>query len=640
MKARRLCVMATVVLTSACSNTVPNSAGLQAPSTRQPPWGSVLPGGSGGSAAERAVAAATPPCLEFGDRRSLQREAAALRADLARRLGIDLERRARSAVVQRTLRVEGQEVDVVRLEVLDGMYLPLNVHRPRRRKRGAPVVMSPVGCGLSTWSPYAQTLAANLVNLGMVVVVSEGFCRNGSRADLPDGDPRLGYARELMGLRSDTAVYLQELVSALTWVIEHYGVARPHRVGVAGYSYGGQMSLRLAEVDPRVTSVSVPATFLGEPCDARPLPIADRYIEQEASPGFAWNAPIEVPVSPRNARIVRLYPRYFHTTAGSKDRGAPPGVIGGGMRYASDIWALGELGDRVLFRQDDGDHEYPRGRREDTYEWFSRTLLGNPPARPAEREFPQWPAEQLAVDIKGTKTLMDELRTVGRAERARRFREGRPTPEAASRARRAAREIFGSKVAALTPEVVWRGEVAGFVARARRYRGDEIDVPAVEIEGNGGRGSGMLLYLPERSVADEVDTVLERAQRFERVIAVDYLGIGELASDRVMLHTFAWRLMYAEDSLPTLNLALLRGVLRQLDAELVDVEAKGWAASFYAALLATLEPARVRRLQLSGVPPDELGWLIKPGRRVPDLLLHPGLLRRVTVAELTRDDRR
>jgi hypothetical protein len=306
------------------------------------------------------------------------------------------------------------------------------------------------------------------------------------------------------------------------------------------------------------------------------------------------------------------------------------------MSYASGIWGIAGLGGRLLFRTDDGDHNYGRSRREDTYEWFTRTLLDKPAVRQAERELLQWPPEQLAVDLTGTRTLTEELRVVARAERSRRFRAGRPTPEAASSARQAAKEIFGRTVAAFARDVIWRGDVAGFHARALRYRGEAVDVPALEIEGRGRRGSGMLLFLPERGIAVEVDALRERAHRFERVVAVDYLGIGELASDRVMLHTLSWRLMYAEESLPMLNLALLRGVLRRLDAELVDVEGVGWAASLYAGALAAVEPARVRRLHLSGVPEDELGWLLKATRKVPDLLLHPSLFRRLTAAELAQ----
>jgi hypothetical protein len=117
-------------------------------------------------------------------------------------------------------------------------------------------------------------------------------------------------------------------------------------------------------------------------------------------------------------------------------------------------------------------------------------------------------------------------------------------------------------------------------------------------------------------------------------VAADYLGVGELASDRIMLHTFACALMYAKPSLPEANVALLRGVLVQLAGTPIEVEARAWAPSLYTAVLRALEPGRVRSVHLSGVPPDELEWL-QAGERVPDLLLHPALFASLTVAELS-----
>ena len=169
--------------------------------------------------------------------------------------------------------------------------------------------------------------------------------------------------------------------------------------------------------------------------------------------------------------------------------------------------------------------------------------------------------------------------------------------------------------------------------RALRYRGQAYDVPAVVFEGSGRAGTGTLLYVPERGMGDELEPLRERTRRFERVLAVDYLGIGELASNRVLLHTFAHALMYSEESLPRANVALLRAVLRSLGDGPVEVEGAGWAASLYACILRALEPARVKRLHLSGVPDDELAWL-GAGRKVPDLLLHPELFSHLTAAEL------
>ena len=248
---------------------------------------------------------------------------------------------------------------------------------------------------------------------------------------------------------------------------------------------------------------------------------------------------------------------------------------------------------------------------------------------------PPEPATQLSVDIAGTRTLADELAQRARAEREYRFLAGRPTSIASARAREAAVEIFGGKVVAFTSRVVWSGDLDGHRVRLTRYRGDGYDVPAFELDGSGAAGSGTLLYLPEESIEAEHESLLERARRFERIVAIDYLGIGELASDQVMLHTLARTLMYAEESLPRANVRLLRGMLTSLGSGPVEVEGAGWAASFYASILQALEPERVRRVHVSGVPDDELSWL-GAGSRVPDLLLHPGLYSRMTVAELTR----
>jgi hypothetical protein len=556
-----------------------------------------------------------------------------LRSKWVARLGLDLRRRVRSAQVQRRFQSAGHEVSVARLEVFERVYMPVNVYAPRRRHAITPVVVAPLGCGWRCGSPEAQTLAANLAEMGMVVLVAEGFCHNGARAGLPDGNPLIGYAREFLGLSSTTAVFLQELVSSLTWVLDSFPFTSPDQVGVAGHSYGGGTGQLFAALDERVRSVSLPATSVGEPCDARPLAVSDIHLQTGSSSDVVWSAPLEVPLLPRNARLLLLYPRFVHTTTGSRDSAARPDVVAGAMRYAGDIWAVAGLRDRVLFQTDDGDHNYGRSRREDTYEWFARSLLGERPARIIERSIPLRPSEDMEPDLAGTRTFTDEMRLLARAERARRFAGPTPTPDAAQRARQSAQELFGERRVYLKPERAWRGSIAGRSARAWRYVGDTFDVPVVEFEGGGPADSGTLLFLPERGVADALAVLRERAEHFERVVSLDYLGIGELESDRVLLHTLGWRLMHAQESLPSLNIGLIRGVLQWLGHAPATVEGQGWASSMYAGVLRALEPGRIRGVQVSGVPDDELRWLQK-GRRVPDLLLHPALFRRLTVAEL------
>jgi hypothetical protein len=340
-----------------------------------------------------------------------------------------------------------------------------------------------------------------------------------------------------------------------------------------------------------------------------------------------------VPLWPRNHQLLLLYPRHLQTTAGTRDRAAPPDVVGGAMRYADEIWALAGLGERLLFRTDDGDHNYGRSRREETYEWFARSLLGEAPGRRTERSLPLLPSELLEPDITGTGSLADDMRAVALAERARRFAGSVPLREARRRAAAAARQLFGRPLEHFRSETVWRGRFAGIRAQAIRLHGTSVDVPVVELQGKGPRGTGTLFLLPERGTAAALDLLRERAQCYERVVSADYLGIGELASDRMLLHTIAWSLMQADESLPTLNVALLRGVLLQIGSGPVDVEGRGWAPSLYAGALRALEPGRVRRVIVTGVPADELRRLGR-GKRVPDLLLHPGLFLHMTAAEL------
>jgi hypothetical protein len=494
--------------------------------------------------------------------------------------------------------------------------------------------VTPLACGSSAGDHGPQTLAANLAERGLVAAVTEGFCGNGARAALLDASPSVGYARQLLGLRSDTAVHLQEVVSALTWVTEHYPSVARDRAGAAGYSYGGGLSLLLAQVDPRVSSVSLPATYLGQPCETGALPPSDLYLQSDGRSDFLWNAPLDVPPTPQNAHVLMLYPRFVHATAGAADRGGPASAVAGVMRYARELWTIGGYGRRLLFRADDGDHHYGRSRREDTYAWFRHTLLEEPTAPSSELELRQWKAARLAVDITGTRTLAGELHAASASERTRRFRDGRPTPEAAEKAQRAANDIFGGPTTGLNPELVWRGAVEGRAARAVRFRGGEYDVPTLQLEGAGPRGSGTLLFIPERGVSAELRAVAARTERFERVVASDCLGVGGLASERLLLHTVARALMFSASSLPVRNVSALRRLLHSLDVP-VEIEASGWATSTYAAVLRATEPQRVRGLHLAGVPEDELLW-VGSGKRVPDLLLHPSLFSRLTVAELAR----
>jgi dienelactone hydrolase len=593
-------------------------------------WTAVL-GDEGPRTVDRVVDSMTPGCPEPRGSRGIESWARLTRRRELAGLGTDLNRVVRSAVIERTVRRERYAIDVVRLEVFPGLLMPVNVYVPdSATERKAPLVMTPTGCESSLWSPQVQRRAANLASLGMVTVVTDGFCSNGLRRDLPDSNPGVGYARQLMGLPGDVTVYLQELVSTLTWAVSHYPEVDPDRIGVAGYSYGGQMAMLLAVFDERVDAVSVPATGIGESCEGFALH-ADLWAAKDR-PDIVWSAPIELPVLPTNWRLALLHPRSLHTTAGFGDLGAHPDVIGESIAYARRLHAAQGLEGRILYRTDPQPHNYGRSRREHTYEWLAHTLLDEPLGPRTEREVELVYKGDLSPDISATTTLSAQLAALIDAEIERRFPGGRPGSDSGTRTAETVHRLFPlSQVDTARTELVWETTVNAVRLRALRVDAGPYAFPAFIFESGRADGGGRLLYLPRDGTRRDLPRILRLLEKYETVVSLDYLGIGELESDRLLLHSVARYFMHNDPSLPQMNVELLRSWLRTSDP--LDIFGCGWASSFYAALLAHLEPAKVANVHLDGAEEDELRYLAS-GARVPDLLLQGGLFAELTVAEL------
>ena len=587
-------------------------------------------GDDGPRMTDRLIETMTPGCpepgvvgLEAWSRRERRQRAAAL--------GLELEREARSAVVERSIERAGYRIDVVRIEVFPGVLLPANVYVPDEVKpRTAPLVVTPTGCGSSLWSPHVQARAANLVQLGMVTVVTAGFCRNGPRRELPDSNPHLGYARQLVGLPGPVTVYLQELISTLSWASAAYREVDPERIGVAGYSDGGHMALLLAAFDGRIASVSAPATSLGVRCDARGLG-SDRWATSEG-PDFVWSAPLEMPVSPFNWPLALLYPRALHTTAGFGDVGAHPDVVGEAIAYARAIYGEGGVEGRIWYQTDPDIHHYGQSRREHTYAWLAHTLLDHPLAPKKERDVELAFHEDLRPDISGSATLSGELATRIESEAALRFPDGRPGADSAERVVAATRRLFPggpAEISRVTP--AWTATIDEVRVRALRAETARAAFPVFVFEREGDATAESILYLPRVGTRSELDRIVELLEHHASVVSIDYLGIGELENDRLMPHTVARYFMHNDPSLFEMNVELLRGWLR--GSRPMAIEAHGWASSFLAAMVANLELGKTTRLDLTGVPDDELRYLAS-GKKIPDPLLHGGLFAELTVAEL------
>ena len=599
-------------------------------------WQPVM-GEAGPRVADRLIETLTPPCYLPQSEERLDAWVARTRSTVGSALGLDLKRRVRSASVVREHRQPGYSVEVVRLEVFPGRYLAANVYAPTHvREGGGPLVVTPTGCRSSLWSPHVQQRAANLASLGMYVIATDGFCDNGERGELGEGNRNLGYARQLIGLPGTTAIYLQELVSLLSWAIERYPDVDPERIGAAGYSYGGGIAHLLAIVDTRIRSLSVPATLIGGACDQVPMH-ADRWIDSspDHGPDHVWTEPIRLPLMPNNWRVAAIYPRHLHTTAGARDAGAAPATIGAAVSYAREVYEIGGYDHRILYLTDTDDHSYRRPRRQETYAWLDYSLNDAELGPRRESKVPILSREALLAGIEDSVALADELADRVAAEASRRFRDGRPTTLAAERAASAVRAGFRQPIGHVKAnrETAWQLAVGEFRVSAETISGPHHRMAVFRFE-TAAAGPDHVLYLPASGgTRSELREILELVERYGRVTAVDYLGVGELRSARFREHSVARYLMHHRPSLPQLNVAQIHAVIRGSDEPFTMVYGNGWAASFLASALRVLEPERIGRVETAGVPADELAYLAT-GERIPDLLLQQDMFGMLTVSEL------
>jgi dienelactone hydrolase len=594
-------------------------------------WRSVL-GDAGPATADRLISKVTGGCVEYGSGAAVAAAGADLRKTLVASLGLDFSRRIRSAQVQKRFRADGYSIDVVRLEVFDGIFLPLNVYVPDGGGR-RPLVVTPPGYGNGAAHPDVQALAGNLALMGAVVAVPEGFNSNGARSAIQENNNYIFYARQLLGLPGSTNVFLQEMVAMVTWLIEAYPVDAAN-IGATGYSYGGGMSLLLATLDERIKSLSIPATNFGGPCVGRLLN-PDLEVEAAYGSGFVWTPPLELPTTDLNAEIAMLYPRYVQATTGSQDVGAPTSTIGPIFEYARRIYAAGGVADRVLHQADDGDHNFGPSRRENTYAWFSRTLFGDS-AAPRERPIPLLGETDLEPDIGGTQTLTGELMAKVTSEKAARFLGIQPIGDFAERARQAMASYPAPVPAAPAfGDSAWTLDMGdGLIVSARQYAAGDLAYPVFLFENRSNPDTNRVLYLPKAgTLADLREGPLADLIRTHRFVhAIDYVGLGELKSGRLMLHTFSRYFMYDSPSLPGMVVGMLRAYLGVAPYR-YRIYANGWASSFFAACLRYLEPAKVERLMLSGLPENELEYLGSVDK-VPDFLLSGRLFEKTSTLEL------
>jgi dienelactone hydrolase len=179
------------------------------------------------------------------------------------RVPLDLE-------VTESVAEEGYRRDRVVFDTEDTMAVPAYLLVPDDRQAPGPAVLAVHGhgpgkglvCGLDTTEAPNGDYARQLARRGFVVLAPDLRCF-GERADWspPDHyrcDTNLVHAT--MAGWSPLTQNLWDLARCLD-VLQDHPLVDPARIGVAGLSYGGTLSLFLAAVDERVTAAVVSGYF-------------------------------------------------------------------------------------------------------------------------------------------------------------------------------------------------------------------------------------------------------------------------------------------------------------------------------------------------------------------------------------------
>jgi hypothetical protein len=596
-------------------------------------WQPVL-GSDGPRIVDRVVDHFTPDCLTAQSETELIERAEMLRSEVIAYLGLDFEKQMRSALVQRRLIMDGYQIDVVRLEVYPHLFLPANIYVPDEAVEGAtPLVLSLPGCWSGVESEYIQQLGGNLAKLGMFVIVLEGYCKNGSRYRTELSD-HYKYASEMVGLPGGNMdMYLQELITTISWAIETYSAIDPTKIGSIGYSYGGMMSFFLGAVDTRVRSISIPATNIGEDCNAFAIN-RDIWLET-AQPGFVWQSPLRIPILPPNLRVPLLYPRYLHITAGTTDPTLRPNFPDRVIDYGHSLYRLGAIEDRILLRLDDGEHGYFQNRREDTYEWLMYTLKDEPLMPRAEISVTILPRSEVAVDISNTATTGSILAAhINNTIWPSRFSvDGQPiaSTEEISETVRLLFPTF--EATELQRTLVWQQSVGNVSLQAYRVDTPVYAYPVFIFKNAELNNNEEALFLPANGSFLDIEQILDLLQRYQTVVSVDLLGVGEVKSNRILQHTFARYFMHNDPSVPKLNIELVRTYMHKFHDRPVVIYGSDWPTSLYSLFLRWLEPDRIKSVGVKGLPAHELVYL-KSDLRLPDMLLWGDLYAKTSALEL------
>jgi cephalosporin-C deacetylase-like acetyl esterase len=440
-------------------------------------------------------------------------------------LGPAPERVPLQARVTGAVRRPGYRIENVRFQSRPDFWITANLYVPEGAAGGPmPAIVSPCGhYETARMYPDYQFAYQNLARAGFVVLAYDPMGQGERRHFL---DPRTGETEAGMRATIEHSLAGQLLMlvgeSAAGWHVwdgmraVDYLVSRPEvdagRIGCAGHSGGGTVTLMLGAVEPRIKAavVNEGGTMHRWPVDLARIGPSD--VEQNLFPGASYGidaCDVHVAIAPRPLLVlIENYTAEFNRTAEHIRR-----------RFE-------QLGAAERFRTEEAvdDHAWTYRLRQATTDWFCRWFLGHggperEPAVVAESR------DTLRVAPVGGGTGRDVFsllreraaRVPGRAVSAERLREllrlesqpGVPLSE---------------RRLAVTGRKGYTIERSEFLSEAGVY------IPVSLFVADGGSARAPVLFLDEagrNAKAREGGPFEQIALKGQPVMAVDLRGIGE-----------------------------------------------------------------------------------------------------------------
>jgi len=463
-----------------------------------------------------------------------------VRESMEKMLGGFPERTPLNARVIRTVQYDGYRVENAVYESRPGFYVTANVYVPDG-EGPFPGLLHP--CGHSSngkaYDTY-QMVDIAAAKQGYVVVaydpVSQGerfqIVREDGRSRVGEGTQEhshQGCQAYLIGTNL-AQIRIWDGIRSLDYLVSRPDVD-PERVGVTGNSGGGTLTTYLCAVDPRIAAASPNCyvTTLMRRFLSRVGADAEQNLIPQIELGIDHSDMLSV-MAPRPVQI------------GAKTLDFFP-VEGTREAYAELRRAYEGVGapDAVELVEEEGEHAFSVGLREAMIRWMNRWLqtptpdYREPDIQPVdESELLCTPTGQVLTSLGGT-TVHDILKDAALHAIPTRPTLGTADDVAAHRRTvvDAARELLGWETgdAPLSTRTVALERLDGIDVEKVAFTSEPgIIVPALVAAPTGAGRLPAVIYVHEGGKSADMDEVLRLARDGNRVIAIDFRGVGETRS--------------------------------------------------------------------------------------------------------------